>query len=72
MITEDTDVAALTKGDTLGLSFSLGDCVVCACGVMKGLKGTFVAYREGGRVLVRLAKGMYVELPRICLKMDDE
>ena len=72
MINEDTGVATATKSDTLGLNFSLGDCVVCVCGEMKGLKGSFVADREGGRVLVQLAKGMYVELPKICLRVDDE
>ena len=70
MLEEDTDIAGLAKRDTIGWKFSLGDRVVCVVGKMKGLKGVFVANRSDGRVLIRVGKGTYVELPRICLIAD--
>jgi len=61
----------LHASDTVGLDFKVGDRVCCAVGDVKGLKGILAAYRAGGRILVRLTDGLYVELPRFCVRKDE-
>lgn len=65
-----TDV--LHVSDTVALEFKVGDQVCCGVGDVKGLKGSIAALRAGGRILVRLAHGLYVELPRFCVHRDED
>ena len=61
-----TDV--LQNSDTQALDFKLGSSVRCVMGELKGLEGTVVATRASGRLLVRVAKGVLIEVPRVCLR----
>jgi len=65
-----TDV--LDVSDTVALGFKVGDRVCCVVGDLKGVKGVIAAHRAGGRILVRLAGGLYVELPRFCVHRDED
>jgi hypothetical protein len=68
MLGDETTSNVLHGSDTVVLNFTLGDCVVCAFGEMKGQKGVLVANRADGRVLIRVAQGTYLEVPRICIQ----
>jgi hypothetical protein len=70
MARDDTTANVLQASDTAALNFQEGENVVCAIGELKGQKGVLVANRADGRVLIRIAQGTYVELPRICLQKD--
>jgi hypothetical protein len=71
MLEDEITTNVLHGSDTVVLKFTLGDCVVCAFGEMKGQKGVLVANRADGRVLIRITQGVYVELPRICIQKDN-
>ena len=66
--TEDGLTSSFRNFDTAYMDFPVGKCVVCFMGELKGLEGVVTATRTGGRLLVRVRKGMFVELPRICLR----
>jgi hypothetical protein len=68
MESRDATTDAVDSSDTITLDVKVGDDVECVLGQLKGVRGTLVASRSGGRVLVRLAKGMYLELPRFCVQ----
>ena len=53
--------------DTLDLHFERGNRVVVATGDLSGVEGTVVAFRADAHVLVRLRRGVYVEVLRFCL-----
>jgi len=57
--------------DTMSLEFKVGCKVCCAVGELKGIKGEIVAHRANGHILVRVAEGVYVELPRFCVRKDE-
>jgi hypothetical protein len=38
---------------------------------LKGIQGVVTATRTGGRVLIYVARGVYLELPRICVQRID-
>lgn len=65
-----TDV--LDPADTVALEFKAGDKVCCVVGELKGMKGVLAAHRARGRILVRLADGFYIELPRFCVRRDED
>ena len=69
--TEDGLTSSLRNLDTAAMDFPVGKCVVCFMGELKGLAGEVTATRTGGRLLVRVRKGVFVELPRICLRCAD-
>lgn len=54
--------------DTMSLHFPLGARVRCVMGDMKGLEGTVVGTRTGARILVRVARGVLIEVPRVSLR----
>jgi hypothetical protein len=64
----DATTDALDDSDTIALEVGVGEDVECVLGQLKGVRGKLVARREGGRVLVRLAPGMYLEVPRFCVR----
>lgn len=53
--------------DTLDLHFERGNRVVVTSGDLSGVEGTVVAFRADAHVLVRLRRGVYVEVLRFCL-----
>jgi hypothetical protein len=59
---------AFDDSDTIAIDFRLGARVRCILGDLKGLEGAVAATRTGGRLLVRVAKGVLIEVPRICLR----
>jgi hypothetical protein len=71
MPVDDTTSNVLQGSDTMALNFMPGDRVVCAFGEIEGLKGVLVASRTDGRFLIRIAEGMYVEVPRVYVQMDN-
>ena len=71
MLGDETTNNLLHGSDTMVLNLTLGDRVVCAFGELKGQKGILVSNRAGGRALVRVAKGAYIEVPRICIQKDN-
>ena len=68
MVSCNTTSGVVDGEDTVMLTVRVGDPVCCVVGEMKGLEGVVVASRAAGRVLLKVAEGMYVELPRICVK----
>ena len=57
--------------DTAAIDLRVGGRVRCITGALKGIEGVMVATRTGGRVLIAIAEGVYVELPRICVQRVD-
>ena len=54
--------------DTVAMNFRVGGHVRCIMGELKGMEGVVTATRSDGRLLVCVAEGFFVELPRICLR----
>ena len=54
--------------DTVAMDFRVGGHVRCIMGALKGMEGVVTATRTDGRLLVRVAEGFFVEVPRICLR----
>ena len=67
----DCRTSVVNEGDTDAIKVRVGGHVRCIMGELKGVTGTVVATRTGGRVLIRLAEGLYVEAPSICLRPVD-
>jgi hypothetical protein len=65
-LTETIEVA-----DTATLYFPIGGSVRCILGDLRGIQGVVTATRTGGRVLIYVARGVYLELPRICVRRID-
>jgi hypothetical protein len=65
----NTEVHSL-ETDTLTMGFSVGGHVQCVMGDLKGMVGVVAATRTGGRLLVRIAQGVLIEVPQICLRND--
>jgi hypothetical protein len=65
---ERSTTAVIETGDTLALNVRVGGRVRCISGKLKGVEGVVTATRTGGRALIRLAAGVYLELPRVCLE----
>lgn len=61
-----TDV--FDNSDTITLELRDGDEVVCLVGQLKGVRGKMVGCRAHGRVLIWLAPGMFIEVPRFCVQ----
>jgi hypothetical protein len=59
---------ALEEMDTVALKFRVGGVVKCIMGELRGLEGVVAGTRSEGRLLVRVATGVYIEVPRICLR----
>jgi hypothetical protein len=66
----DTTSTVLDVQDTDHLIFKVGDQVHCTFGAMNGVKGEVVARRTAGRLLIKVAPGLYVEVPRICVEKE--
>lgn len=62
----ETTTSLADVQDTDHLTFKVGERVLCTFGALKGVEGEIAALRTGGRLLVKVANGLYVELPRIC------
>jgi hypothetical protein len=62
---------AIRGTDTAAIHVRVGGRVRCIMGTLKGIEGVMVATRSGGRVLIAIAKGVYLELPRICVQRVD-
>ena len=60
-----------SESDTMCLSFSLGEHVRIAVGKMEGLDGTVSGPRSGGKILVRLTDGIFVEVHQYVLERID-
>jgi hypothetical protein len=70
-LTEDDGdclMTAIKSTNTVAIDFRVGRRVRCMMGELKGIEGVVVAARTGGRVLIRLAQGLYLEVPPICVK----
>ena len=63
----DTRIGS-TEGDTVSISVSPGQRVRISAGLMKGAEATVVQHRTNGRVLVRLQRGVFVEIHPFCLE----
>lgn len=63
----DTHIGRVDN-DTLCLSISPGDSVRVSAGMMQGIEATAVQQRTHGRVLVRVERGLYVEIHQFCLE----
>lgn len=63
--------SVIHSGDTDAINVRVGGHVRCVMGELKGTAGIVVATRTDGRVLIRLAEGLYVEAPNICVKPVD-
>ena len=57
-----------SETDTLTMGFAVGGHVRCVMGELKGMVGIVAAPRTGGRLLVRIAQGVLIEVPQICLR----
>ncbi len=68
MGTYDPTTDCFHDSDTMTVNVSIGDEVVCLMGRMKGEHGRLVSHRAGGRVLIRLTQGLYLELPQFCVE----
>ena len=71
MTTDNSDPSTadmFDDSDTQTIDLRLGSRVRCVMGELKGLEGTVVATRASGRLLVRVAKGVLIEVPRVCLR----
>ena len=64
----DPNTDAYDDSETMTINMDIGEEVVCLMGEVKGERGKLVANRDGGRILVRLAMGLYLELPRFCVE----
>jgi hypothetical protein len=62
---------AIRGTDTAAIDVRVGGRVRWIMGPLKGIEGVMVAPRTGGRVLITIAKGIYLELPRICVQRVD-
>lgn len=60
--------AVIQNSDTLALDLQTGGRVRCTVGDLKGVGGLMVATRVDGRVLIRIGRGTYIELPRFCVE----
>jgi hypothetical protein len=54
--------------DTFCLSVKRGQKVQITAGILQGAGAVVVRQRTGGRVLVRLQRGAYVEIHQYCLE----
>jgi len=66
----DLDLGKAGSSDTACLRFDCGERVRIADGSLRGLKGTVVADRTGGRILLQLEEGTFVEIHHYCLEKD--
>lgn len=67
----DEESRRVASEDTMAINLHVGGRVRCITGELKGVEGEMVATRTEGRVLIRLATGVYLELPRICVQGVD-
>ncbi len=67
----DCRTSVINEDDTDAIKVRVEGHVRGIMGELKGSTGTVVATRTGGRVLIRLATGLYVEAPSICLRPVD-
>jgi hypothetical protein len=63
----DTHIGS-ASGDTLCLNVSAGESVRISAGMMQGAEATVVQPRTHGRILVRVGRGLYVEIHQFCLE----
>ena len=63
----DCLTSVIKNADTQAIGFRVEGRVRCIMGELKGIAGVMVATRTGGRVLIRQAVGVYIELPCICV-----
>jgi hypothetical protein len=68
---ENCLTSALRDTDTGMIDIRVGGRVRCIMDDLKGIQGLFTATRTGGRVLICVATGVYLELPRICVQQID-
>jgi len=61
----------IRESDTAAIQLSVGGRVRCITGRLKGVEGVVEATRTGGRLLVRISKGVSLELPGICFQRLD-
>lgn len=54
--------------DTLCLNIRPGQKVRITAGVLQGSNAVVVSQRTGGRVLIHLQKGLYIEVHQFCLE----
>lgn len=66
---QQVGTAAIEDMDTLAIDVRVGGHVRCIMGALKGVEGVVTATRTGGRLLIRVAMGMYLEVPRICVRV---
>jgi hypothetical protein len=64
----EIQTAILDTTDTVAMDFPLGGRVKCVMGALKGVSGVVTGSRSGGRLLVKVAYGVLIELPRVCLR----
>lgn len=55
-------------GDTICLRVSPGQHVRVIAGLLEGSEATVVKQRAQGRVLIRVQRGVYVEIQQFCLE----
>jgi hypothetical protein len=65
---DDRRTSAIETADTLAFGLNVGCEVRCLAGPFKGVTGVLVEVRAGGRVLVRVVQGIYIEVPRFCVE----
>ena len=68
---ENCLMSTLREIDTAMIDIRVGGRVRCIMGALKGVQGVVKAARTGGRVLICVATGVYLELPRICVQRID-
>ncbi len=64
----DTQIGRADR-DTVCLGLAPGQSVRISVGLMEGMEAVVVQPRMGGRVLVRLQRGVFVEVHQFCLEM---
>ncbi len=67
----DCLTTVIKNADTQASDFRVEGPVRCIMGELKGIAGVMVGTRADGRVLIRHADGIYIELPRIGIEQVD-
>lgn len=63
----DTQIGRAER-DTVCLGFSPGQFVRVSVGQMEGMEAVVVQQRNFGRVLIRLQRGVFLEVHQFCLE----
>jgi hypothetical protein len=66
----DTGIWRRNADATHILDLVAGQRLRIVTGPLRGLKGTFVARRQGGVLLIRAGSGTYVEVSEFCVKPE--